>query len=110
MRGHVTEVHPAYFVAVVEDLLLEVEKRHLSAEDRAWLEEVGVGCILELVIEETGDKQHARFEFPKERWTQAEIDAAVRASEELYAFFNEPPTVLVDAELPNELRVGNANE
>lgn len=95
-HGHVTELTSSTFTARFDDqnYELDVALDTLPAEDRAWLEEAGEGCFVHFIIEDAGDEQTARFEFPKERWTQEEIDEVVRESQRFDAFFAaNAPTV-----------------
>ncbi len=94
-QGHVIELGTDTFTARFErldgGLDLEVFHRRLSVGDEAWLRETGVGCFVDLVIQRPEDaapgEGTASFEFPRARWTQAEVDAAAREAEALAYFF-----------------------
>ena len=95
-HGHVTELGEGTFTGRFEgidgeDLELEVFFRRLSTDDLAWLLETGEGCYVDLVIQRpegaAPGEGTATLEFPKERWTQEEIDAVRREAEALSWFF-----------------------
>lgn len=53
----------------------------LPPADREHLQAVGPGTHVHLVIEDVGGTETARLEFPRDRWTQEELDALLESSD-----------------------------